>query len=42
MAQTTLKERDPQEFMGLVGLYNEAIIVVNDPDYERAAPPPAR
>lgn len=40
MAQT-LKDRDPQEFAWLVGLYNLAIEQVNAPDYERAAPPPA-
>ena len=37
---TTLKERDPQEFAGLMGLYEMAIQQVNNPDYERVAPPP--
>lgn len=37
---TTLKERDPQEFEGLMGLYNIAIENVNDPEFERVAPPP--
>ncbi|MBQ7385015.1 MAG: hypothetical protein IJW04_00725 [Ruminococcus sp.] len=36
----TLKDRDPQEFAGLVGLYHLAIEQVNAPDYERVAPPP--
>lgn len=36
----TLKDRDPQEFAGLVGLYNLAIEQVSAPDYERTAPPP--
>lgn len=36
----TLKDRDPQEFAGIVGLYEMAIQQVNNPDYERAAPPP--
>ena len=37
---TTLKERDPQEFAGLMGLYDIAIERVNDPEFERVAPPP--
>lgn len=36
----TLKDRDPQEFEKLVGLYNLAIEQVSASDYERAAPPP--
>lgn len=39
---TTLKERDPQEFAGLMGLYDIAIERVNDPEFERVAPPPRR
>lgn len=38
---TTLKERDPQQFAGLMGLYDIAIERVNDPEFERVAPPPA-
>lgn len=34
-----LKDRDPKEFAGLVVLYEMAIQQVNNPDYERVAPP---
>lgn len=35
----TLKDRDPQEFAALVGIYNLALEQINAPDYERVAPP---